>query len=161
MNGINQNKMIDLLQDAWCFESKLLELIESHLGASVDSRSRRLYGAHAAMTRKQRSRIEQRLLELGSQPECQPGWFTTRLRRLAKEVETTEFWHEHATQLMITSYGIKQVECRMYGALFVAAKEQEDHVTASLAHTSLEEEEATARRLLFCIGQATRSRVAA
>jgi ferritin-like metal-binding protein YciE len=154
------NNLIDLLQDAWSFESKLLELVEEQVRSCQHGHSRRLYAEHARMTRAQRARIQQRLEELGTAPLCQAGWFTARLRRLSLEVEAHDSWHDQDTQLLITSYGIKQVECGMYKALIRQAHQQADKPTAALGRVSLEEEEATARRLLYCIGLATRSRAA-
>lgn len=152
--------LTDLLQDAWAFEGRLNELIEQHLKSCKDSSSRRIYRAHANLTRTQRGRIEQRLESLGQTPGGEGGWFTARLRRLVVEVAVMDVWRDEATQLLITSYGVKQVECAMYRALLDLSESTDDEATAALARLSLEEEEATARRLLFCIGNATRSKAA-
>lgn len=155
------SSLTELLQDAWVFEGRLLELVEEQLKSCKDSATRRLYRAHGRLTRIQRKRIAQRLEDLGHRPGGHGGWFSIRLKRLALEVAVMDVWRDETTHRMITSYGIKQVECAMYRSLLDLAESTDDEATAALARMSLEEEEATARRLLFCIGNATRSKAAA
>ena len=153
--------LIEQLQDAWAFESRLLELVDDQAGSCQDPQSRRLYREHARTTRTQIRRIDQRLKAIGCPATGQGGWFTARLNRLASEVAEMDVWRDESTQLLITSYGIKQVECGMYRTLLDLAELTGDDAALSLARTSLAEEEATSRRLLFCIGMATRGKVAA
>lgn len=152
--------LIGKLQDSWAFESQLLELVVTQLQSCQERTSRRLYLEHARLTQTQRKRIERRLEALGEKPSGKGGWFTERLAKLALEVAQTEVWREESVRLLMTSYGIKQLECAMYRALLERAVATNDEATESLARLCLEEEEATARRLLFCIGLATRGRAA-
>lgn len=154
------SSLTDSLQDAWAFEGRLYDLVEDQLKSCRDSASRRIYRAHARLTQTQRQRIARRLESLGQTPGGEGGWFTQRLRRLALEVAVMDVWRDEATHRLITSYGIKQVECAMYRALLALAESTDDEATAALARLSLEEEEATSRRLLFCIGNATRGKAA-
>jgi ferritin-like metal-binding protein YciE len=107
------NNLIEQLLDAWAFESRLLELVEEQARTCQDSQSRRLYREHARTTRTQIGRIDQRWKALGCQATGRGGWFTARLNRLASEVAEMDVWRDESTQLLITSYGIKQVECGM------------------------------------------------
>lgn len=153
--------LIGQLQDCWAFESRLVALVLDQVSVCADRASRHLYRSHARLTESQRKRLERRLEALGVTPQGQGGWFSARLERLAKEVATMEVWREESVQLLVTSYGIKQLECAMYRALLALAESTNDEATESLARACLEEEEATSRQLLFCIGMATRGRTAA
>ena len=57
--------LIEQLQDAWAFESRLLELVDDQAGSCQDPQSRRLYREHARTTRTQIRRIDQRLKAIG------------------------------------------------------------------------------------------------
>lgn len=149
--------LIGHLKDAWAFETHLAELVLEQVKCCQDAASRRLYREHARLTQTQCQRIQRRLEALGEHVLGEEtGWFSARLRRMAVEVAVMDVWREESTQRLITSYGIKQLECGMYRSLLELAESTDDEATASLARTSLEEEEATSRRLLFCIGMATR-----
>lgn len=153
-------QLISQLQDALAFETTLVELISEHVSACQSS-TRRLYREHARVTRRQVERLRERLSELAAPLAAESrGEFSQRLDRLSAEVESMEVWRDEATQLLITSYGIKQLECTMYRGLLTLADQGGDACTAALARTCLSEEESTARRLLFCIGEATRGAVA-
>ena len=153
-------QLISQLQDALAFESYLVLLISEHVSACQSS-TRRLYQEHARTTRQQIVRLRERLVEMDpSLAVEQPGEFSQRLRRLSLEVAVMDVWRDEATQLLITSYGIKQLECTMYRSMAALADQLGDTRTARLARACLTEEEATARRLLFCIGGATRGAVA-
>lgn len=149
--------LTDFLNDAWAFECLLLELVDSQLASCRDRATRRLYRDHRRLTETQLKRLEGRMLALGETPGGGGGKFTQRLARLATDLAAMDVWRDRSTQGLINSYGIKQVECGMYRALLKLAQATDDEATATLARASLEEEEATARRLLFCIGLATRS----
>lgn len=153
--------LIELLQDAWAFENRLLQLVQSQVSSGKDRNARRLFRDHARLTERQLQRIGRRMEALNVTPEGEGGWFSHRLARLAADLAVMDVWRDESTQGLINSYGIKQVECGMYRALLNLAQATDDEATATLARTSLEEEEATARRLLFCIGLATRSKAAA
>lgn len=153
-------QLISQLQDALAFETTLVELISEHVSACQGS-TRRLYREHARVTRLQVERLRARLAEFSAPLSAENrGEFSRRLDRLSAKVESMEVWRDEATQLLITSYGIKQLECTMYRGLLALAEQHGDVRTAALARTCLSEEESTARRLLFCIGEATRSAVA-
>ena len=154
-------QLVAYLQDALTFESRLVRLISDHVSACRTRSTRRLYQEHARSTRRQVELLEERLLEMGGALEMEhEGEFSRRLHRLSMEVAVMDVWRDEATQLLITSYGIKQLECTMYRAISALADRLGDTRTASLARACLSEEESTARRLLFCIGGATRSAVA-
>ncbi len=149
--------LIGHLKDAWAFETRLLDLVLEQVKGCADAPSRRMYREHARLTKTQCQRIQRRLELLGEHVLGEEsGWFSDRLKRLAVEVAVMDVWRDESIQRLITSYGIKQLECNMYRSLLDLAESTDDEATASLARTSLEEEEATARRLLFCIGMATR-----
>lgn len=151
--------LIGHLKDAWAFETRLMDLVLEQVKGCQDAPSRRMYREHARLTKVQCQRIQRRLEALGEQVlGAESGWFSDRLKRMALEVAIMDVWRDESTQRLITSYGIKQLECNMYRSLLELAESTDDEATASLARTSLEEEEATARRLLFCIGMATRGR---
>jgi ferritin-like metal-binding protein YciE len=160
-----QSNLINQLQDAWAFESRLYQLLGDQSRACCDPASLLYRGhviscEHLALTEIQIQRLERRLESLNHSPSGEGGWFTARLHRLAREAAATEVSRNASTQLLITSYGIKQVECAMYRTLLDLAQSTDDEATESLAQASLSEEEATARRLLFCIGTASRNQAA-
>lgn len=153
-------QLVSQLQDALAFESALARLISDHVSVCRSS-TRRLYREHARITRQQVERLRERLAEMGAHlAVAAPGDFSQRLHRLSLEVATMDVWRDEATQLLITSYGIKQLECTMYRSVASLADQLGDTKTATLARACLAEEESTARRLLFCIGGATRGAVA-
>jgi ferritin-like metal-binding protein YciE len=148
--------LTEFLQDAWSFEQRLLQLVEGQLAACRDRAARRLYREHSRLTETQIKRLESRMEALGICPAPDEPWqprgrFSQRLARLAADLAVADFWRDESVQGLINSYGIKQVECSMYRALLKLAQTTDDEATATLARANLEEEEATARRLLFCI----------
>ena len=157
----HDSQLVSHLQDALAFESRLARVISDHVSACRTRSTRRLYQEHARSTRRQVEHLEERLLEMGEPLKAESeGDFSRRLQRLSREVATMDVWRDEATQLLITSYGIKQLECTMYRTISSLADQLGDTKTASLARSCLSEEESTARRLLYCIGGATRSAVA-
>lgn len=157
----HDSQLVSHLQDALAFESRLVRVISDHVSACRTRSTRRIYQEHARSTRRQVEQLKERLLEMGEPLEAETdGDFSRRLHRLSIEVAVMDVWRDEATQLLITSYGIKQLECTMYRTLSTLADQLGDTKTATLARACLSEEESTARRLLYCIGGATRSAVA-
>lgn len=159
MHNLTQ-ELNQLLQDAWSFENRLLETLEHQKPLCEDLAGLQLHSELVRQTQAQRTRLVQRLKDLGLHPEGYVGTYTGRLIRMALEVANCEDEKNRGTQFLITSYGIQQLGLRMTRDLLRAAQACGDTKTMQVLRSQREEVEASARRLLYCIGLATRGKAA-
>ncbi len=158
---MNLNNTHQILQDVWSFENRLLETLEQQTPNLEQPENSKIHSELVGQAHTKKDRIVARLTELGSLPEGYLGVHTGRLTRLILEVANSEERQEDATSHLMISYGIKQLEIRMYRELFHAAKMDGDSDSVKAARLCLEEAEAAARRLLYCIGLNSRNDKAA
>jgi ferritin-like metal-binding protein YciE len=148
----SDHRLISSLHEAWTVENNLIRILDRQAQQSRNAEASRLYWDHADVTRAQKDRLEQRLGELGQQPESSPGGFARSLSALCRGGLWPLDLMERESQMIRASYSMAQLECAMYRTIEGQALRDGDTATLALAQEALREEEAHARRLWPYVG---------
>lgn len=144
------------LSDAVAEESNSEDQLRAFAKESDQSAAKALFEQHADETARQHQRLKDRLEALGGATSGTKSFLSHLLGFSPKLAQLGHDDAEKSTQDLMMAYAVESSEIAMYEALFVAASEAGDTVTAQLAREIQQEEKAAAEKVWNLLASSAR-----
>lgn len=146
------------LTDAIAAETTFEQQLRSFAAEGDDADVQLAFAEHAAETRLQCDRLQNRLVALGGNDSEAKGSLASLLEFAPKFTQVSESPEQRLVQNLVAAFSIESGECAMYEALAHVARVSGDEITERLAREIQSEQQRAAEKLFHFLP--TRSKIA-
>ena len=142
-----QGRLIRYIQDAHAEEVGNVTLLNDFIDEITDPQVKAVFQEHVVVTQSQATRLEQRLVALGSGASDGKGILNKLMGKAADVMQSFHDDKDKVTQDLIKAYATEHLEVGMYTSLASYAEAVGDAETAQLAVAIIAEEKASAEKI--------------
>jgi ferritin-like metal-binding protein YciE len=142
-----QEKLIRYLQDAHASEVGIVTVLKDFIDEISDPQIKALFQEHLQVTHSQASRLERRLLELGSGTSDGKSFMNQLIGKMGDMMHAAHDTEDKTTQDLIKAFATENLEIGMYESLYSYSEGLGDRETAQLARQIQSEEKEAADKI--------------
>jgi len=142
-----QDKLIRYMQDAHASEIGIVGVLKDFIAEVENPQVKALFAEHLSVTQSQATRLEQRLIALGSGASDGKGFLNTMMGKMSGILQAAHDTEDKTTQDLIKAYATEHLEVGMYSSLASYAEALGDQQTVHLAQQIMAEEKDAADKI--------------
>ncbi len=156
-----QDRLVRYIQDAHAAEIGIVDVLKGFIDEINNNEAKIAFQEHLAVTESQATRLEQRLITLGSSASSGKGFMNTLMGKISGIMHAAHDEYDKTTQDLIKAYATEHLEIGMYTSLKSYAEALGDRETASLAEQIIAEEQEAADKVFPLIAATAKAALAA